>query len=116
MIEEIELVKREGLTPEHRAKAWEKILARQRESGLTAQAFAAEHGLSADAFYRWREKFRKQSEPAESGFVELQASALPGEEPCALELHVQGLHIRVHNHCEARLLQVIVSKLQERSC
>lgn len=115
MTEEIELIRQEGPTPQDRARAWEKILARQEESGLTVRAFAITHGVPMNAIYYWRDKLRRKNQPPEPAFVELQPAVRP-EEGCALELHAQGLHIRVHNCCEARLLETLIATLREQSC
>jgi transposase-like protein len=116
MVEQIELVKRSGVTVAVRAAAWERIVQAQRESGLTIRAFASQHDLRASALYRWGAKLRELSPVGSSGFVEIQAPASASEEACALELHGAGVHVRVHNGCEAQLLRTLITLMEERSC
>jgi hypothetical protein len=116
MVEDIELVKRPGMAPAHKSAAWERILQAQQHSGLTAKAFASQHGLHADAIYRWREKFKRPSAAASPGFVEFQTPTPPEPGGCALEVHNDQLRVLVHKGCDPQLLRALISILQERSC
>lgn len=59
-------------------KDWVEIVNAQRDSGLSAKKFCEEKSIGLASFYKWRERFQKESQqgdgrPSSNGFVEVGA-------------------------------------------
>lgn len=48
------------------ASAWDEIVTRQRQSGLSVQAFCEQEGVTAASFYVWRSRLHREARPRRS--------------------------------------------------
>ena len=119
MTGDVQLIRGSGITQAQRRAAWERIVRAWKQSGRSAAAFAQEHGLRANALFRWRDRFSSAASVSTAPrfvHVHLSGAQEAQERPIALELHVGDLQVRVHNGCEANLLRSLIGILQERPC
>lgn len=113
MNEDLELIRGSGVTRADRRAAWQRIVSRWQESGVSASAFARQHQLRLKALLKWRDRLQAPAAQQPS-FLEVQAPALADDS--AIEVHAGALRVRVHNHCAAGLLHTLIAALREGSC
>lgn len=114
MNEDLELIRRSGVTRADRRAAWQRIVSNWQESGVSASAFARQYQLRLKALLRWRDRLLTPVVQRQPSFLEVQAPALV--EDSAIELHAGALRVRVHNGCAAGLLHTLIAALREGSC
>ena len=61
------------MTRRQREASWQRLVAKQAESGLSAAAFCHQHRLNLHQFYRWRRRLRNDEGERNlaPGFLEL---------------------------------------------
>jgi hypothetical protein len=100
---------------------WEQRVAKWKRSGLTAEVFAAEHGLNPGTLRWWSSALRRpiargRARAAEVGFarvVPVDVTAARATEAAALEVVVaSGRVVRVRQGFDAALLREVVSALE----
>ena len=98
-----------------RAAYWQKQIAEQARSGLTARAFCEERDLGENAFYSWRRRQLKDTGPASFALVETGTSRThTNNNPC-LELDLgSGQCLRIPCGADAATLRTVLSVLRER--
>lgn len=97
-----------------RAAYWQKQIADQARSGLTARAFCEERQLGENAFYSWRRRQLKDTAPASFALVETGTSRSQNS-PC-LELNLgSGQCLRIPCGADAATLRTVLSVLRERA-
>jgi hypothetical protein len=80
-------------------------------SGLTQQAFCAEHGLKVATFSYWRRKYLARAEDSGSGFVSLVPGGLP---PGDITLEYGGVILRLGKEVSPDYVVSLVHKLAGR--
>ena len=96
-----------------RAAYWQKQIAEQARSGLTARAFCEERNPGENAFYSWRRRQVKDTPPASFALVETRTSRSQSS-PC-LELDLgSGQCLRIPSGADAATLRIVLSVLRER--
>jgi len=114
MHKDLALIRRSGVTRADRRAAWQRIVSRWQESGVSASAFARQHQLRLKALLKWRDRLQVPPVERQPRFLELHAPAIA--EDSAIELHAGALRVRVHNHCAAELLHTLIAALREGAC
>ena len=100
------------MTKEEREAYWRRMLARQRQSGLSIRAFCRQEAVCAHTLYIWRRRLgRSQAvkfavvklhpEPQASGALEVM---LPG-----------GERLRITGAIDAAALRTVLAVLRERA-
>jgi len=56
------------MSKEERIENWQRIIAKQEASGMTARAFCLENDINPWRFYRWRRRVREHTD---GGFLQL---------------------------------------------
>jgi hypothetical protein len=103
----------------HRARA--EHLTRWEQSGLTARAYAHEHGVSYKSLYAWRSQSRRAADgssrtPDASAFVPVRVSALPnsaGKDSLKIILRTGALECVISGAGSAPELVSLIKSLKQ---
>jgi hypothetical protein len=112
---------RPGRRPDPSLRArWQQHCERFEQSGLTASAFCARHGLSLPSFYAWRRRLRGHgptSAQPQLGprFVPIRLGPAAAATPVELVLP-QGAVLRLSPGCDLDLVRCLVESLGGASC
>jgi transposase len=101
---------------------WETRLHHFEQSGLSASAFCAEHGLSLPSFYAWRRRLRcsgSASTPVAADLADeprfIPIKLLPASTPIELVLPT-GTVVRVPPDCDLAFVRSLVASLGGAAC
>jgi transposase-like protein len=106
---------------------WQKRIERWRDSGLSAEQFAAELGINAGTLKYWKyrlgrhstdnvvaqPKARRSKAPRASALVELHAATVVTSSPFVLEL-AQDRRLQIPSQFDASALERLLSLLEPR--
>ena len=81
-----------------RRKFWTELIARQKQSGKTVEAFCQENGVGRPSFYAWRKRLKEKSPPIGFALVETSAVGQQRGEPIELILS-SGDRLHIHAEC-----------------
>ena len=114
----ITLNRKAGSRTRHSATDWTKLLHKQRESGLTVEAFCAKHRLANSTYWRWRRRLEVLLPD------EVQAVPTPTLAPApiflpipmnatgeALEVQVGETRVRLGGVAAQRVLEAIITRI-----
>lgn len=94
------------------AERWQRLLARQRHSGLGVAEFCRQEGVSPPSFYQWRRKLTSQgARPKQPSFV---AVSVVSASPVEVVLP-GGAVVRVPGGDERSLRQILTLLLERES-
>jgi transposase-like protein len=103
---------------------WQRIVQRQRSSGLSVAAFCGRHGVAASSLFAWKRRLAREAEAAvarEPAFVAVQA--VPGaatadsdlDRTRAIELHWGGSRwLVLRRGFDAQALREVLAVLEGR--
>jgi transposase len=103
---------------ERKERQWRRRISQWRASGLSVQAFCAQHGLTPASFYHWRRVLERRAAEEPAAFVPVQvvADAVPAQ-TCALEVVLaDGRAVRVGPGFDAATLRRLLAVLEGRPC
>ena len=102
---------------ERKERQWRHRIEQWKVSGLSVQAFCAQHGLSSASFYHWRCVLERRA--AEAAFVPVQvvADAVPAQASALEVVLADGRAVRVAPGFDAATLRRLLAVLQgEGAC
>jgi len=102
--------KREGQA--ERRKFWSELIARQKQSGKTVEAFCQENGVGSPLFYTWRKRLAEKGAPIGFALVETPALRAQRGEPVELILS-SGDRLHIGPGADAATLRLVLGMLRE---
>ena len=95
-----------------RRKFWTELIARQKQSGKTVEAFCQENGVGGPSFYAGRKRLTKKGQPI--GFALLETSAVRQQRGEPVELILSsGDRLHIPAGVDAATLRLVLSALRE---
>lgn len=97
-----------------RESHWRKIIARQKESGLSVLGFCRQKELSAHTLYNWRRRFAREPR-VKFAMVEVSPEARSTNANAGLELLLAGgERLQIFAGVDAATLRTVLTALRER--
>ena len=99
-----------------RREFWERVLARQRRSGLSIQRFCAQEGLAAATFFAWKRRLGTAGTPATVGFapVRVQSEVAPEAAAGGIEILLpRERRVRLTGLVDRQQLAAVLAALAE---
>ena len=108
------------MTRRQREISWQRLVAKQAESGLSAAAFCHRHHLNLHQFYRWRHRLRNDEAERNLApdFLELVPYSPQGQSGIRIRLGPE-LSIEVDQEFDPSTLRAVVNALgrkERRPC
>jgi hypothetical protein len=108
------------MTRRQRRASWQRLVAKQAESGLSAAAFCHRHRLNLHQFYRWRHRLRNDEAERNlaPSFLELVPYSRGGQSGIRIRLG-EELWIEVERGFDPSTLRAVVEALggkERRPC
>lgn len=104
------MTKRKGQA--ERRKFWSELIARQKQSGKSVEAFCRENGVGSPLFYTWRKRLGEKSQPVGFALVETPAVRAQRGEPVELILS-SGERLHIGSGVDAATLRLVLGALRE---
>ena len=101
-----------GSRTRHSPAEWTKLLREQPGSGLTVEAFCAEHHLGNSTYWRWRRRLEvlptdEVKAVAAPGFIAIRMNAASE----AFEVQVGEMRVRLDGVAAQRVLEAIITRI-----
>lgn len=95
-----------------RRKHWSELIARQKQSGKTVEAFCQENGVGGPSFYAWRKRLKGKGQPVGFALVEAPARNPQRGEPIELIL-CSGDRLQIGPGVDLARLRLVLNALRE---
>lgn len=95
-----------------RRKHWSELIARQKQSGKTVEAFCEENGVGGPSFYAWRKRLKGKIPSVGFALVETPAVGQQRGEPIELILS-SGDRLQIGPGVDLARLRQVLSALRE---
>ena len=95
-----------------RRKQWSELIARQKQSGKTVEAFCQENGVGGPSFYAWRKRLKGKNQAVGFALVETGVLNPQRGEPIELILST-GDRLRIGPDVDLARLRQVLSTLRE---
>jgi transposase-like protein len=95
-----------------RRKHWNELVARQKQSGKTVEAFCQENGVGSPSFYAWRKRLKGRNQAVGFALVETGAPSPQRSEPIELMLS-SGDRLQIGPGVDLARLKLVLSALRE---
>lgn len=96
---------------------WELVFSEHRESGMTIKAFCEERGIYQSLFYKWRKRYREESDSVGGSFVELRRSGNAAASSGVTVVAGRGIRIDLQPDFDAVTLERVLACLsRSASC
>ena len=96
-----------------RRKHWSELIARQKQSGKTVEAFCQENGVGGPSFYAWRKRLRGKGQAV--GFALVKTPAVGQQRGEVIELILSsGDRLQIDPGVDAARLRSVLSVLREQ--
>lgn len=110
------VTKKRAFRSRERERFWRKVIAGQPRSGMGVAAWCRKHGVSAPAFYVWRQRLAKRDAAGRLRRLSLLPVEVIGSAPdprlAALEIELPSqVRVRVGPSCELGLLEQVLKIL-----
>jgi transposase-like protein len=103
---------------EQKERHWQRRIEQWRASGLSVQAFCAQHGLAQASFYNWRRVLQRRAAEKPAVFVPVQvvADAVPAQASALEVVLTDGRTVRVAPGFDSATLRQLLAVLEGRPC